>query len=47
MEFRAPNITGSNEVERSKQIERYLFQLTRDLNFALKSVKASETEYKQ
>ena len=47
MEFRAPNITGANEVERSKQIERYLFQLTRDLNFALKSVKASETKYKQ
>lgn len=47
MEFRAPNITGRSEIERAKQIERYLFQLSRDLNFALKSVKASETEYKQ
>ena len=47
MEFRAPNITGTTEVERSKQLERYLFQLSRDLNYALKSVKASETEYKQ
>lgn len=47
MEFRAPNITGKTETERSKQVERYLFQLSRDLNFALKSVKASETEYKQ
>ena len=47
MEFRLPNITGTNEIERSRQIEKYLFQLSRDLNFALKSVKASETEYRQ
>lgn len=47
MEFRPPNITGKNEFEKTIQLEKYLFQLSRDLNFALKSVKASENEYKQ
>lgn len=47
MEFRLPNITGKTEAEQLEQMKKYMFQLSRDLNFALKDVKASETKYQQ
>lgn len=46
-ELRLPKITGKTEKEQLEQIKTYMFQLTRDLNFALKDVKARETEYNQ
>ena len=46
-ELRLPQITGRTEKEQLEQMKTYMFQLTRDLNFALKDVKASETEYRQ
>lgn len=46
-ELRLPQITGRTEKEQLEQMKTYMFQLTRDLNFALKDVKASETQYQQ
>jgi hypothetical protein len=46
-ELRLPQITGRTEKEQLEQMKTYMFQLTRELNFALKDVKASETEYRQ
>lgn len=45
--FRLPNITGKTEAEQLEQMKRYMFQLSRELNFALKNVKASETQVNQ
>lgn len=46
-EIRLPQITGSTEKEQLEQMKTYMFQLTRDLNFALKDVQTSETKYLQ
>ena len=46
-ELRLPQITGRTEREQLEQMKAYMFQLTRDLNFALKVVKANETQTKQ
>lgn len=35
-EFKRPNITGKTEAQQLQQIKTYLFQLTGELNFALK-----------
>ena len=44
-DIRLPSITGVTEAEQLMQIKNYLYQLTGDLNFALKAVN-SESNYK-
>ena len=44
-EIRLPNITGVTEQEQLVQIKNYLYQLTGQLNFALKSVSGAEGNY--
>ena len=42
-DLRLPNLTATNTDGRLKQLESYLYQLTNQLNFALKSVEGIET----
>lgn len=45
-DFRFPNITATTDSEKLKQLETYLFQLTNQLNYAIKTTEAQE-EYIQ
>jgi hypothetical protein len=37
-ELKPPHITGNTEKERLEQVIRYLFQLTKELNLALRQL---------
>jgi chromosome segregation ATPase len=40
--LRLPNINGASEQEKLQQVQRYLYQLLEQLNFALNTIEASE-----
>ncbi len=46
-DLRLPNINAPTTEGQLLQMKQYMFQLTKQLNYALKDVKAQETEYKQ
>ena len=46
-QFRLPNITGVTEREQLEQMKKYMFQLSRELNYALRNTEAAEYQYKQ
>ena len=46
-QFRLPNITGVTEKEQLEQMKKYMFQLSRELNYALRNTEAAEYQYKQ
>ena len=46
-EIRLPHITGVTEQEQLKQIKSYLYQLTGQLNFALKAVNSEDKDSQQ
>ena len=45
MDFRQPNITAATAEGQVRQMKDFLFQLTNQLNFALRSTVAQEIEY--
>lgn len=47
VDLRLPNINSPTTEGQLLQMKQYMFQLTRELNFALKEVKASETQAQQ